>query len=227
VQAIEDNAQKWKHNKISKDDKRLFKYYLREIRDGDKQHRLVELLKQDELIATVFAEQVEQQIYHERANHLKILDSDQEASPFLPRSIQLLPFFIFRSPTRSERYQSRLLVPTSSRSFPLPFVRWQLFWLLLSLPVPVSGGDEAKEVNITVEDVLGPLPEEGERISHWSMLHYSINLNPALRQQISADVESYVSSSELMRINDKGDAVSESHFFCPEVIDGGIILLLY
>ena len=71
--------------------------------------------------------------------------------------------------------------------------------------MPVS--DE--EVNICVRDVLGPLEGE-ERVPHWSLLHYSVNLNPALRQQIAADVEGYVSSAELMRIKDDGKAVRDS-----------------
>jgi len=86
----------------------------------------------------------------------------------------------------------------------------KLFWLLLTLPVPVIGGAEAEEVNIVVEDVLGPLVSQdqvGERDPIWSLLHYSINLNPAMRQQIAADSERYVSSSELMRINEDGETV--------------------
>ena len=86
----------------------------------------------------------------------------------------------------------------------------KLFWLLLTLPVPVIGGAEAEEVNIVVEDVLGPVVSQdqvGERDPIWSLLHYSINLNPAMRQQIAADVESFVSSSELMRINEAGETV--------------------
>ena len=100
------------------------------------------------------------------------------------------------------------------------FFPCQLFWLLLTLRVPVSGSSsgEAEEVNMVVEDVLGPL-EDGERAAHWSLLHYSINLNPALREQIATDVESYVSSSELMRINDKGETVTSPilliYFFKP------------
>ena len=78
--------------------------------------------------------------------------------------------------------------------------------------MPVSG--EAKEVNIVVEDVLGPLVHD-ERVPHWSLLHYSINLNPAMRQQIAADVESFVSSSELMRINEAGETVSHCLFVFP------------
>ena len=86
----------------------------------------------------------------------------------------------------------------------------KLFWLLLTLPVPVIGGAEAEEVNIVVEDVLGPVVSQdqvGERDPIWSLLHYSINLNPAMRQQIAADSERYVSSSELMRINEAGETV--------------------
>ena len=78
VQAIEDNAQKCQHNAIAGDDKRLFRYCLRDVKSGEAP-RPVELFKQDELIATVFADQVERQIYSERANFWKTQDSDQEA----------------------------------------------------------------------------------------------------------------------------------------------------
>ena len=77
VQAIEDNAQKCQHNAIAGKEEALFKYYLRDFKEGEKP-KPVELFEQKELIATVFADQVERQIYTERASFWNILDSDQE-----------------------------------------------------------------------------------------------------------------------------------------------------
>ena len=61
-------------------------------------------------------------------------------------------------------------------------------------------------VNITVEDILGPLGKDGEPTECLSLLHYSINLNPALRRQIQADVVGYMSQSELKLVPDEASA---------------------
>jgi len=39
-----------------------------------------------------------------------------------------------------------------------------------------------------VEDIFGPKDQEGKPTPHFSLLHYSINLNPAVRHQIRRSV---------------------------------------
>jgi hypothetical protein len=81
------------------------------------------------------------------------------------------------------------------------------FYNLLTMPVPMCGGS-GDMVNIAVEDILGPLGEDGEPIVCLSLLHYSINLNPALRRQIQADVVGYMSQSELKLVPDKASGTA-------------------
>lgn len=83
----------------------------------------------------------------------------------------------------------------------------EVFWNLITMPVPVCDSSGAM-VNINVEDILGPLdPNTGAVIEPLSLLHYSVNLNPALRQQIRADIFGYMSQSELKLVTTGGDDV--------------------
>ena len=162
VHVVQDYAQMTAHNKLVHQEKnknaesRLFLYYQAftpslqdEAASKDKDQTETEKLSADMLIAELFAEKVERQLYYEGSERLSILDSDADH-----------------------------------------------FYNLLTMPVPrcdKSGG----MVNITVEDILGPLGNDDEPIGCLSLLHYSINLNPALRQQIQADITGYMSQSEL------------------------------
>ena len=162
VHVVQEYAQMTAHNKLVHEEKnkkagsRLFLYYQAftpslqdEAASKDKDQTETEKLSADMLIAELFAEKVERQLYYEGSERLSILDSDADH-----------------------------------------------FYNLLTMPVPrcdKSGG----MVNITVEDILGPLGNDDEPIGCLSLLHYSINLNPALRQQIQADITGYMSQSEL------------------------------
>ena len=162
VHVVQDYAQMTAHNKLVHEERnkkagsRLFLYYQAftpslqdEAASKDKDQTETEKLSADMLIAELFAEKVERQLYYEGSERLSILDSDADH-----------------------------------------------FYNLLTMPVPrcdKSGG----MVNITVEDILGPLGNDDEPIGCLSLLHYSINLNPALRQQIQADITGYMSQSEL------------------------------
>ena len=162
VHVVQYYAQMTAHNKLVHEERnkkagsRLFLYYQAftpslqdEAVNKDKDQTETEKLSTDMLIAELFAEKVERQLYYEGSERLSILDSDADH-----------------------------------------------FYNLLTMPVPrcdKSGG----MVNITVEDILGPLGNDDEPIGCLSLLHYSINLNPALRQQIQADITGYMSQSEL------------------------------
>ena len=162
VHVVQYYAQMTAHNKLVHEERnkkagsRLFLYYQAftpslqdEAASKDKDQTETEKLSADMLIAELFAEKVERQLYYEGSERLSILDSDADH-----------------------------------------------FYNLLTMPVPrcdKSGG----MVNITVEDILGPLGNDDEPIGCLSLLHYSINLNPALRQQIQADITGYMSQSEL------------------------------
>ena len=162
VHVVQYYAQMTAHNKLVHEERnkkagsRLFLYYQAftpslqdEAANKDKDQTETEKLSADMLIAELFAEKVERQLYYEGSERLSILDSDADH-----------------------------------------------FYNLLTMPVPrcdKSGG----MVNITVEDILGPLGNDDEPIGCLSLLHYSINLNPALRQQIQADITGYMSQSEL------------------------------
>ena len=162
VHVVQEYAQMTAHNKLVHEERnkkagsRLFLYYQAftpslqdEAASKDKDQTETEKLSADMLIAELFAEKVERQLYYEGSERLSILDSDADH-----------------------------------------------FYNLLTMPVPrcdKSGG----MVNITVEDILGPLGNDDEPIGCLSLLHYSINLNPALRQQIQADITGYMSQSEL------------------------------
>ena len=162
VHVVQEYAQMTAHNKLVHEERnkkagsRLFLYYQAftpslqdEAANKDKDQTETEKLSTDMLIAELFAEKVERQLYYEGSERLSILDSDADH-----------------------------------------------FYNLLTMPVPrcdKSGG----MVNITVEDILGPLGNDDEPIGCLSLLHYSINLNPALRQQIQADITGYMSQSEL------------------------------
>ena len=162
VHVVQYYAQMTAHNKLVHEERnknaesRLFLYYQAftpslqdEAASKDKDQTETKKLSADMLIAELFAEKVERQLYYEGSERLSILDSDADH-----------------------------------------------FYNLLTMPVPrcdKSGG----MVNITVEDILGPLGNDDEPIGCLSLLHYSINLNPALRQQIQADITGYMSQSEL------------------------------
>ena len=75
----------------------------------------------------------------------------------------------------------------------------ELFAILLTMLVPPDNSD------ITVDDVLGPPNKNarkgafvfGDRINDLSLLEYSFNLNPALREQLMPEISALISESEL------------------------------
>ena len=85
------------------------------------------------------------------------------------------------------------------------------FWALMSLPFPSTSSEVSDDVYISVQDILGPEMHDYSRagslsLVHYnpsfSLLHYSYNLNPTLRQQIAVELHELVSSCELRQLKE-------------------------
>ena len=85
------------------------------------------------------------------------------------------------------------------------------FWALMSIPFPSTASEVADSVYISVQDILGPEMHDYSRagslsLVHYnpsfSLLHYSFNLNPTLRQQIAVELHELVSSCELRQLKE-------------------------
>jgi hypothetical protein len=83
------------------------------------------------------------------------------------------------------------------------------FWALMSLPFSSMPSEGIDEIHISVQDILGPEMHDHSTSnssslvhydSSFSLLHYSFNLNPTLRQQIAIDLHELVSSCELKNV---------------------------
>ena len=86
-----------------------------------------------------------------------------------------------------ERRPTELVNPFDTSTMLLHFASLlQVFYSLLTCPVPTCDKD-GRLVDILVEDILGPKGDDGVlKPPCFSLLHYSVNLNPSLRQQIGA-----------------------------------------
>ena len=85
------------------------------------------------------------------------------------------------------------------------------FAVLITMHIPGSSANGEDGHDITVDDILGPLirDEAGDvkltpegaptRDDNLSLLSFSFNLNPAMRQQLSSVFGSFMSDSELRR----------------------------
>ena len=82
----------------------------------------------------------------------------------------------------------------------------ELFAVLLSRCVPAvkEGGDR---IDITVDDIFGSADSAG---GGWSLLRFSINLNPAMRDQLSTAISALQSDTEMRRRQD-GMAATKAH----------------
>ena len=83
--------------------------------------------------------------------------------------------------------------------------------MLLSMCVPAPG-DSDKATDITIDDIFGRDANDSDGTSaagevaaageRWSLLRFSVNLNPALRDQLSAEISALQSDTEMRRIHD-------------------------
>ena len=92
----------------------------------------------------------------------------------------------------------------------------EVFALLLSKPIEIRDDAAKKDVklDVRVEDILGPkvLADDKtmERDHKFSLLTYSFNLNPALRDQLGQDLAGFVSSYEMYADGGKKTALQEN-----------------
>ena len=92
----------------------------------------------------------------------------------------------------------------------------EVFALLLSKPIEIRDDaamkdDQIDVIDVRVEDILGPKDDKTmERDHKFSLLTYSFNLNPALRDQLGQDLAGFVSSYEMYADGGKKTALQEN-----------------
>ena len=89
----------------------------------------------------------------------------------------------------------------------------EVFALLLSKPIEIRDDAAMKydQIDVRVEDILGPKDDKTmERDHKFSLLTYSFNLNPALRDQLGQDLAGFVSSYEMYADGGKKTALQEN-----------------
>ena len=92
----------------------------------------------------------------------------------------------------------------------------EVFALLLSKPIEIrdDAANQHVKLDIRVEDILGPKvladDKTTERDHKFSLLTYSFNLNPALRDQLGQELAGFVSSYEMYADSSKKTALQEN-----------------
>ena len=89
----------------------------------------------------------------------------------------------------------------------------EVFALLLSKPIEIfdDAANQHVKLDVRVEDILGPKDDKTmERDHKFSLLTYSFNLNPALRDQLGQDLAGFVSSYEMYADGGKKTALQEN-----------------